>query len=78
MTQRISHAIDVFLKAIEKGTFETNTRISYHKYDYYTSEEIRADQIKGLEAVVQVMLDFDDCKELVQEIFTSKAELIPV
>lgn len=65
------------LAAIEYA-FEINTYISHIYYDYYSPEEIRADQIKGLEAVVQVMLTFDDCKESVREVFTEKAELIPV
>lgn len=34
--------------------------------------------IKGLEAVVQVMLEFDECKDDVKEVFTEKAELIEV
>jgi hypothetical protein len=65
------------LRKIE-NTFETNTEIINTRYDQYTKEEIRADQIKGLEAVVKVMLEFDDCKESVNEVFTKKAELIPV
>lgn len=31
----------------------------------------------GFTAVVKVMLEFDEVKESVQEVFTSKAELIP-
>ncbi len=58
--------------------FETNTEIGWSQYNYYTKEQIRQDQMRGLEAVVQVMLDFDDCKELVSEVFTKRAELIPV
>lgn len=58
--------------------FETNSAISFGRYYKHTKEQIRADQIKGLEAVVKVMLEFDDCKEEVKEVFTSKAELIPV
>lgn len=58
--------------------FETNTQITAVNYSKHTKEEIRQDQIKGLEAVIQVMLDFDDCKELVQDVFTSKAQLIEV
>lgn len=34
--------------------------------------------IKGLEAVVKVMLEFDECKDDVKEVFTEKAELIEV
>ena len=35
-------------------------------------------QIKGLEAVVKVMLTFEDSKQDVKEIFTNKAELIAI
>ena len=58
--------------------FETNTKIGSRHYLEYTPAQVRADQLKGLEAVVCAMLEFDDCKELVQEVFTSKAELIPI
>ena len=58
--------------------FETGAKIHSVHYYQYTPEEIRADQLKGLEAVIEVMLDFDDVKESVQEVFTSKAELIPI
>jgi len=58
--------------------FEINTKIRFAAYALFTDEEIRKDQVKGLEAVIQVMLDFDDCKDKVQEVFTSKVELIPV
>lgn len=62
--------------------FETNTKIPFYSYDRRFPQDIRADQIKGLEAVVKVMLSFED-KELatdvlVQEIFTNKANLIPI
>ncbi len=57
--------------------FERNTNIIYLRYDYYTKEEVRKDQIKGLEAVVKVMLTFNnDTKTNVKEVFTNKAELI--
>lgn len=59
-------------------TFETNTNIHFLKYCCSSKEEIRKDQIKGLEAVVKVMLTFDDCKEDVIEVFTNKAELITI
>jgi len=62
--------------------FETNTEIRLKEYFFHSLQDIRADQIKGLEAVVKVMLSFED-KELatdvlVQEIFTNKANLIPI
>jgi hypothetical protein len=60
--------------------FETNTEIYLYSYDIHTPQEIRADQIKGLEAVVKVMLAFEDdtlaTDEMVKEIFTDKANLI--
>lgn len=58
--------------------FETNTKL--HSFCYYlsTPEEIRKDQISGLKAVVEVMLRFDDCNDSVKEVFTTKAELIPI
>ncbi len=57
--------------------FETNAKINHQHYHGYTKEEIRADQIKALEAVVKVMLTFnEDTKTDVKEVFTNKAELI--
>lgn len=58
--------------------FENSTIISYHNYWIHPKEEIRADQIKGLEAVVKVMLTFDEQTEDVKEVFTHKAELMPI
>lgn len=151
MTSRISHAIDVFLKAIENGTlakgrckacavgnlvanalgieikelnhnyliewgfwypylecaipskqdllgkkeieatgfsvdeirqieaaFEENTRISYLDYAKYSKEQIRQDQINGLEAVIEVMMEFDDVKGCIQELFTNRAKQIAI
>lgn len=65
------------LRRIEK-IFERNTNISYFSFKYYTKEQIRADQIKGLEAVIKVMLEFDEQPEEVFEVFTKKAELIAI
>lgn len=61
-------------------TFETNCKLIHKVFpDTNTLEEIRADQLNGLRAVVELMLEFDDCKEVnVQEVFLDKAELIPV
>jgi hypothetical protein len=59
------------LMAIEYA-FETNTKIDNIDYRWKTKEEIQADQVKGLEAVVEVMMGFDDVKESVEEVFTSK------
>lgn len=58
-------------------TFERATFIKRVHYSGFSKEEIRADQIKGLAAVVQLMLTFDeDTTTDVKEVFTSKAELI--
>lgn len=57
--------------------FETNANIKYNEYGMWTPAEVRADQIRGLEAVVKVMLQFDEQEDDVKEVFTSKAELIP-
>ena len=65
------------LAAIEYA-FETNTKISHENYWLYTKEEIRKDQIKGLEAVVKVMLSFENSNESVEEVFTKRADLIPI
>ena len=58
--------------------FETAAYIHIRSYSYFLKEEIRADQIKGLEAAVKVMLSFEDSKEDVKEVFTKRAELIPL
>lgn len=65
------------LSIIER-TFEDNTNINFSLYDFYNKEEIRADQIKGLEAVIKVMMQFDECKENIKEVFTHKARLIAI
>ena len=58
--------------------FETNTKIDIQEYKEVTPEEVRADQIKGLEAVVNVMMTFDDVKADVKEVFTNKLEPVSV
>lgn len=65
------------LAAIEFA-FETNTEINFPKYEYHTKEKVRADQIKGLEAVINLMLTFDEQTDDVNKVFTEKAELIPL
>lgn len=58
-------------------TFERNAS----KIDYIagcTKQEIRQSQIEGLKAVVELMMTFDDAKENVDEVFTNKAEAIPI
>lgn len=52
--------------------FETNTKHRFEEYPALTDSEIKQDQIKGLEAVVKVMFSFDEIKEDIQEVFTSK------
>ncbi len=63
--------------AIETA-FEHNTSIRWTEYVHTDEKEIRADQINGLKAVVEVMLGFDDVKADVKEIFIDKAEAIPL
>lgn len=63
------------LKKIEY-TFETNTKIYYSEMGRFSDEEILQDQIRGLEAVVKVMMEFDNIKEDVKEVFTNKVELV--
>jgi len=58
--------------------FEHNTKIFWDDYYKYSKQEIRADQLKGLEAVVEVMLQFDNQQDSVQEVFTNKAQLITI
>ena len=73
--EKIDFTVDE-LRQIEY-VFETNTNIKHIDYDVHTKEEIRADQIKGLEAVVKLMLTFDEQVDDVKEVFTTKAEAIP-
>ena len=61
------------LMAIEYA-FETKTKIHANSYHHYSPEAIRADQIRGLEAVIKVMMKFDDVKADVKEVFTNKLE----
>jgi hypothetical protein len=61
-----------------ENAFETNTKINCYLYSEYSKEQIRKDQIKGLEAAVKVMLKFDDQQDDVKEVFTRKAELIEI
>jgi hypothetical protein len=73
--EKIDFTVDE-LRQIEY-VFETNTELTYHVYRNHTKEEVRADQIKGLEAVVKLMLTFDEQVDDVKEVFTTKAEAIP-
>lgn len=61
-----------------ENTFEKNTKIWFSDYIFHSKEKVREDQIRGLEAVVRVMMEFDNCEDNVKEVFTSKAELIEV
>ena len=60
------------LKRIE-FVFETNTKIHYRDYKYFSNKEIFQDQLKGLEAVVKIMLTFDKQVDKVKKVFTEKA-----
>lgn len=60
------------LASIEKA-FECNTKIEANDYGEHTYSEILDDQIKGLEAVIKVMLSFSgDTKTDIKEVFTDK------
>lgn len=69
-------ATDFTIKELAKieFAFETNTKIRFTKYHLATPKQIRADQIKGLEAVINVMMTFDDVKADVKEVFTNKLQ----
>ena len=58
--------------------FERNSYIKYYNYKNYSQEEIRKDQIKGLKAVIETMLQFDEQNDNIEEVFVKKAELIPL
>lgn len=58
--------------------FETNTNIHGLAYAFHSKEEVRQDQLKGLTAVVNLLLEWDESKEEVKEVFTDRAELIPI
>lgn len=62
------------LLAIEKA-FELNTFIVFDKYYTTSKADIKADQIAGLAAVIEVMLGFDECKETVEEVFLNKVNI---
>lgn len=55
--------------------FETNTKILMNNYCHHSKEEVRADQIKGLTAVIEVMKGFKPQENQnlnIQEMFTNK------
>jgi len=62
------------LAAIEYA-FETNCK-SESAMSCWTNAEKQVEYIKGLTAVVKVMMEFDNVKEEVEEVFTKKAEAI--
>ena len=64
----------IFELAQIEFAFEKNTKIPYNAYHLVTPEEIRADQIKGLEAVINVMMKFDEVEADVKEVFTNKLQ----
>lgn len=78
LTQIESTGFTVKEFSIIEKAFEENTLLTYPDYPETSKEEIRRDQICGLKAVVKVMMAFEECEDSVQEVFTSKAELIPV
>jgi len=57
-------------------TFETNTKLDYFYYSRSTPEEIRADQIAGLSAVIKVMESFTEEQESYVEDFVERAKLL--
>lgn len=61
-----------------ENAFELATKIDLMHYSKTDPHTVRADQIKGLEAVVKVMLEFENEVDDVKEVFTKRAELIPV
>ena len=55
--------------------FETNSEIYFNEYINYSDKEIRDDQTKGLEAVIETMLSFsNDTETDVKEVFTNKVK----
>ncbi len=68
------------LKAISYTEF-TEEELSEieHTFEKNADNYTRAGMIKGLNSVIEIMLTFDENKEdKVEDIFTSRAELIPV
>lgn len=59
-------------------TFEANTKIHFDHYSESSKEEIRQDQLKGLTAVVELLLRWDESETNVQQAFVEKAELVPI
>lgn len=56
-------------------TFETNTHISFFNYIDHSKEEIKQDQLKGLTAVVNLLLEMDkDIETDIEEVFVSKVK----
>jgi len=55
--------------------FERNTIISFVRYSEYSKEQIKQDQLKGLTAVVNLLLEMDkDVETNVDEVFVSKVK----
>jgi hypothetical protein len=60
------------LREIEYA-FETNASIRHTNYHRFSKEDVKRDQINGLEAVIKVMLSFEEDTETnVKEVFTDK------
>lgn len=59
--------------------FEQNTNIKFNDYPFTSEEDIKKDQIKGLEAVVKVMLEMDEIEDVtIKEVFTEKVNKSPL
>lgn len=56
--------------------FESNTTYNFPYSISITKNDIKKDQIKGLEAMVKAMLKFDSCRDEVKKIFTNRAEIV--
>jgi len=52
--------------------FEMNTKINSNCYLNHSREEIKQDEINALEAVIEVMMGFDEVEENIKEVFTNK------
>lgn len=70
--QNVDFTLDE-LMSIERA-FEANTRIDNTHYTYSPKDQIRADQIRGLEAVIKVMMTFEEEPQTfsIQKEFTDK------
>lgn len=56
--------------------FETNTKINHTQYTSTSDKQVLRDQIKGLEAVIKVMMEFDEVEADIQQVFTDKVLVV--